>query len=125
MVEELTVDCVSINGIPFTGSMTFDEMRTIIPRNGLEIDPENIHPVKYSFEGCPVVKLILKTKLDIELISHKETFEITRNSESSQGYEIILRYHINARSGIRTTGRRLSVLLPNAYTTQATTAGCN
>ena len=39
--------------------------------------------------SCPVVKLILKTKLDIELISHKETFEITRNSESSLGYEII------------------------------------
>ena len=35
-----------------------------VPRDGLEIDPENIHSVKYSFEGCPVVKLILKTKLD-------------------------------------------------------------
>ena len=57
--------------IRFTGSLTFDEMRTIIPRNGVEIDPENIHSVRYSFEGCPV-KVILKTKLDIELISHKE-----------------------------------------------------
>ena len=49
------------------------------------VDPENIHSVRYSFEGCPVVMLILQTKLDIELISHKETFEITRNSESSLG----------------------------------------
>ena len=80
--------CVSINGILFTGSLTFNEMRTKIPRNGLEIDPENFHSVRYSFEGCPVVKLILKTKLDIELISHKKNFEITRNSESSQGYEV-------------------------------------
>ena len=89
MVEEFTVDYVSIYGIPFTGSLTFDEMRTLIPRNGLEIDPENIHSVRYSFGGCPVIKPILKTQLDIEQISHIETFEITRNSESSQGYEII------------------------------------
>ena len=84
MVEELIIDCVSINGMPFTGSLTFNEMRKFIPRNGLEFDPENIHSVRYSFEACPVVKLILKTKLDIELISHKENFEITRNSESSR-----------------------------------------
>ena len=55
MVDKFKVDYVSINGIPFTGSLTFDEMRTLIPRNGLEIDPENIHSVRYSFEGCPVV----------------------------------------------------------------------
>ena len=40
MVDELTIDCVSINGTPFTGSLTLEEMRKIIPRNGLEIDPE-------------------------------------------------------------------------------------
>ena len=42
MIEELIIDCVSINGMPFTGSLTFNEMRTLIPRNGLEIDPEII-----------------------------------------------------------------------------------
>ena len=41
-------------GVPFTESLTFEEMRTTIPRYGLEIDPENIHSVRYSFEGCPV-----------------------------------------------------------------------
>ena len=65
MVEELLIDFVSINGMPFTGSLTFNEMRILIPRNGLEIDPENIHFVRYSFVACPVVKLILKTKLVI------------------------------------------------------------
>ena len=37
MVNELTIECVTINGTPFTASLTFEEMRSIIPRNGLPI----------------------------------------------------------------------------------------
>ena len=35
MVNELIIDCTTINGIPFTGSLTFDEMRNKIPNEGL------------------------------------------------------------------------------------------
>ena len=28
-----------------------------MPRNGLEIDSDNIYSVRYSFDSCPVIKL--------------------------------------------------------------------
>ena len=35
------------------------------------------------------MELTLKTSLDIELMSHKENFEITRNSDTCYNYDVI------------------------------------
>ena len=89
MVDELTIECYSMNGVPFTGSLGFTEMRTTIPKDGLGIDPENIHSVRHTLETCPVIRLMLKTKIEIENLRHKEFFVITRLTGVDQNYDVV------------------------------------
>ena len=80
LTDEIAIECLTLNDRPFKGSLTFQEMRNTIPTEILGLNQGLVHAIRTTFDGCKVVKLLLKDQIDLQKLKGKEFFELKRRS---------------------------------------------
>ena len=75
--DDLVVQCQTINGKPFRGTVTFKEAKFIF-EDKLGYERSLLHSIRTYFNGCPVIKFKLNQQINIDDLVSVEYFELER-----------------------------------------------
>ena len=78
MRDDLIVQCQTINGKPFKGTVTFKEAKHEIFQGKLGYEQTLLHSIRTTFNGCPVIKFKLKSQINIDDLASVEHFDFER-----------------------------------------------
>ena len=77
--DDVIIECQTINGNPFKGTITFKEAKLTIFEGKLGYDRSLLHSIRTSFNGCPVIKFKLNQQIDIDDLVGIEHFNFNRS----------------------------------------------
>ena len=78
MRDEIVIECQKLNDKPFKGTITFKEAKIAIFQNTLGYQPDLLHSIRTSFNGCPVLRFKLNNQINIDDLINVEHFELAR-----------------------------------------------
>ena len=79
MRDDIVIECQTINGKPFKGTVAYKEAKVAIFEEKLGYDKELLHSIRTSFNGCPVLRFKLNQQINIDDLISVERFELVRN----------------------------------------------
>ena len=79
MRDDIVVQCQTITGKPFKGTVTFKEAKFDIFEGNLGYEQALLHSIRTTFNGCPVVKFKLNQQINIDDLINVEHFDFKRS----------------------------------------------
>ena len=76
--DDLIVQCQTINGKPFRGTVTLKEAKLDIFEGKLGYNRTLLHSIRTSFNGCPVIKFKLNQQVNVDDLISVEYFDLER-----------------------------------------------
>ena len=89
MRDEIVVECKTINGLPFRGTITFKEAREVMFNEIMGFSLSDLYSVRFRYNGCPVVRLKLKQQFNLDDLMSVEFFNLERQAPNNQDIDII------------------------------------
>ena len=78
MRDDILIECQTLNGRPFKGTITYKEAKIAIFEEKLGYQQSLLHSIRTSFNGCPVVRYKLNSQINIDDLISTEHFEFER-----------------------------------------------
>ena len=87
--DEITIECQTLNGRPFKGTLTFNEAVDSIFVEILGFSFDDLYSVRMRYSGCPIVKFKLKNQTNIDDLRSVEHFNLERRPSNTNEIDII------------------------------------
>ena len=79
--DEIVVECQTLNGRPFKGTITFNEAVDAIFIGIMGFQFTDLYSVRMRYSGCPIIKLKLKNPTNIDDLRGVEYFNLERGPD--------------------------------------------
>ena len=83
------VECKTINGLPFRGTIMFKEAREVMYNEIMGFSLSDLYSVRFRYNGCSVVRLKLKQQINLDDLMSVEFFNLERRAPNNQDIDII------------------------------------